>query len=53
MDLNNGGSGSSSSSSSGGGGESTKLVNEKGQFDVDEKVWGLLGVVWPRPGEYR
>lgn len=27
-----------------------KMVNKKGQFEVDESVWGLLGVVWPRPG---
>ncbi|OJJ51300.1 hypothetical protein ASPZODRAFT_87506 [Penicilliopsis zonata CBS 506.65] len=25
-------------------------VNSKGQFDVDEQVWGLLSLVWPRPG---
>lgn len=27
------------------------MVNEKGQFDVPEEVWGLLALVWPRPGE--
>ena len=26
------------------------MVNAKGQFEVDEQVWGLLSVVWPRPG---
>ncbi|KAL1997955.1 hypothetical protein VTN02DRAFT_352 [Thermoascus thermophilus] len=26
-----------------------RMVNVKGQFEVDERVWGLLGVVWPRP----
>ncbi|RMJ21431.1 hypothetical protein PHISP_07695 [Aspergillus sp. HF37] len=25
------------------------MVNRRGQFEVDELVWGLLGVVWPRP----
>ncbi|KAL1963688.1 hypothetical protein VTN77DRAFT_7892 [Rasamsonia byssochlamydoides] len=25
------------------------MVNEKGQFEVAEEVWGLLGLVWPRP----
>lgn len=29
-----------------------EMVNRKGQFAVDEEVWGLLGVVWPRPGEF-
>ena len=28
------------------------MVNAKGQFAVDaEEAWGLLGLVWPRPGE--
>lgn len=26
------------------------MINAKGQFEVDESVWGLLSVVWPRPG---
>lgn len=26
------------------------MVNAKGQFEVPEEVWGLLSVVWPRPG---
>ncbi|PQE34125.1 DUF498 domain protein [Rutstroemia sp. NJR-2017a WRK4] len=26
------------------------LVNEKGQWEVGERAWGLLGRVWPRPG---
>lgn len=26
------------------------MINSKGQFEVDESVWGLLSVVWPRPG---
>ncbi|KAJ6171883.1 hypothetical protein N7470_000950 [Penicillium chermesinum] len=25
------------------------MINAKGQFEVDEEVWGLLSVVWPRP----
>lgn len=28
-----------------------QMVNEKGQFDVPEEVWGLLGLVYPRPGK--
>lgn len=28
-----------------------EMVNRKGQFEVDEEVWGLLSMVWPRPGE--
>lgn len=27
-----------------------KLKNGKGLFEVDEQAWGLLGLVWPRPG---
>jgi NADH dehydrogenase [ubiquinone] 1 alpha subcomplex assembly factor 3 len=28
------------------------LVNAKGQFDVEDESWGLLGLVWPKPGMY-
>jgi hypothetical protein len=28
------------------------MVNEKGQFEVPEEVWGLLSLVWPRPGVF-
>ena len=28
-----------------------RLVNERGQFEVDALAWGLLSIVWPRPGE--
>ena len=28
-----------------------KLVNEKGQFDVEDEVWGLFSLVWPKPGK--
>jgi hypothetical protein len=33
--------------------EGTKagMLNKKGQFEVNEQAWGLLGLVWPRPGE--
>ena len=27
-----------------------KLVNEKGQFDVEDEAWGLFSLVWPKPG---
>lgn len=27
-----------------------RLVNGKGQFEVEEGAWGLLGLVWPKPG---
>ncbi len=30
----------------GGGG----MVNQKGQWDVGDGAWGVLEVVWPRPG---
>ncbi|KAL3468415.1 alkaline-phosphatase-like protein [Aspergillus heterothallicus] len=31
------------------GGEKARMVNSKGQFEVDEQVWGVLDLVWPRP----
>lgn len=36
----------------GGADAKSMMVNEKGQFEVAEEVWGLLGLVWPRPGEF-
>lgn len=29
-----------------------RLVNEKGQWEVAEEVWGALGLLWPRPGKF-
>lgn len=29
------------------------MVNAKGQFELPEEVWGLLSVVWPRPGMWQ
>lgn len=26
------------------------MLNAKGQFELDESVWGLLNLVWPKPG---
>lgn len=26
------------------------MLNAKGQFELGEEAWGLLSVVWPRPG---
>jgi NADH dehydrogenase [ubiquinone] 1 alpha subcomplex assembly factor 3 len=42
----------------GGGGEADdvmrgKLLNEKGQWDVDAGAWGLLDMVWPKPGMFK
>ncbi|KAH8423249.1 Mth938-like domain-containing protein [Aspergillus melleus] len=31
------------------GGSKADMMNRKGQFEVDEQVWGILGLVWPRP----
>lgn len=28
------------------------LLNAKGQWDVDETAWGVLDVVWPKPGKF-
>lgn len=32
----------------GGGGK--RMVNGKGQWDVANEAWGVLGLVWPKPG---
>lgn len=32
--------------------ESGKLVNTRGQWDVDEDSWGVLKLVWPKPGTF-
>jgi hypothetical protein len=29
-----------------------RLVNEKGQWEVGEEAFEVLGLVWPRPGEF-
>jgi len=29
---------------------SGRLVNQKGQWEVDKVAWGLLELVWPKPG---
>jgi hypothetical protein len=34
------------------GGSGRRLLNKKGQWEVDEGAWGLLEVVWPKPGSY-
>ncbi|CZS95814.1 uncharacterized protein RAG0_05332 [Rhynchosporium agropyri] len=31
------------------GGKPLSLVNAKGQWDVSDEAWGLLGLVWPKP----
>lgn len=33
-----------------GGKESYRLLNEKGQWEVEDESWGILGLVWPKPG---
>ncbi|KKZ61040.1 alkaline phosphatase [[Emmonsia] crescens] len=33
----------------GGKGEMRAMINEKGQWEVSEDVWGLLKLVWPKP----
>jgi len=30
-------------------GQETRLLNTKGQWEVNDDAWGLLGVVWPKP----
>lgn len=33
-----------------GGGENMRLLNAKGQWEVPAAAWGLLELLWPRPG---
>lgn len=28
-----------------------RMINKKGQWDVEKEAWGLLELVWPKPGE--
>lgn len=32
--------------------EGGKVLNAKGQFDVSDHSWGVLEVVWPKPGMF-
>jgi NADH dehydrogenase [ubiquinone] 1 alpha subcomplex assembly factor 3 len=36
-----------------GGIQKRTLLNAKGQWDVDESAWGVLDLVWPKPGKLR
>ena len=29
-----------------------KMINRKGQWDVENEAWGVLDVMWPKPGTY-
>lgn len=31
--------------------ESGRMINGKGQWDVAKEAWGLLDLLWPKPGE--
>jgi len=31
-------------------GDGKRMVDVKGQFEVGEGAWGVLGLVWPKPG---
>lgn len=33
-------------------GRDMRLVNAKGQWEVPENAWGLLDLLWPRPGMF-
>jgi len=37
---------------SGGDERKRRMLNEKGQWDVREEVWGVLDLVWPKPGVF-
>lgn len=30
--------------------ENSGFVNQKGQFEVDDEAWGVLALMWPKPG---
>lgn len=34
------------------GGTRKSLLNARGQWDVGKEGWGLLDLVWPKPGKY-
>jgi NADH dehydrogenase [ubiquinone] 1 alpha subcomplex assembly factor 3 len=34
------------------GDKKMRLVNDKGQWEVEDEAWGLLGLVWPKPGTF-
>lgn len=34
------------------GEESRSLTNGKGLWEVGDESWGVLGMVWPKPGEF-
>jgi hypothetical protein len=33
-------------------GSSGALINKKGQWEISEEAWGVLRLVWPKPGEF-
>ena len=33
-----------------GGKGNRKMINGKGQWEVGKEAWGLLELVWPKPG---
>lgn len=33
-----------------GQGSSRKMINSKGQWEVDKVAWGVLDLLWPKPG---
>jgi NADH dehydrogenase [ubiquinone] 1 alpha subcomplex assembly factor 3 len=33
-------------------GDGMRVVNGKGQFEVGEGAWGVLRLVWPKPGMF-
>ncbi|KAK1769066.1 hypothetical protein QBC33DRAFT_513310 [Phialemonium atrogriseum] len=41
--------GGAAGAAAGGGGAGPRLLNERGQWEVPEEAFGLLGLVWPRP----
>ena len=33
-----------------GGAQKGRMINKKGQWDVEKEAWGVLDLMWPKPG---
>lgn len=34
-----------------GGSRGGRMINKKGQWDIENEAWGILDLVWPKPGK--
>ena len=35
------------------GAQKGRMINRKGQWDVEKEAWGVLDLMWPKPGIYQ